>query len=239
MILHRTHPRWEAGEVPGPELIQRVGALLGELGQQGRLLAAEGLRASAQGARLRFQQGTRTLIPGPFPGEHELPAHFEVVRVASLREATEWATRLGTLLGDGEVDVRPITEPWDIGLAPPPSDRTTGRYLLLHKATAESEAGRRPARERAARSQFRREMAAAGVLLAAESLGPSSTGRRLQKDRGAPAVLDGPFTESKELLAGYVLIRAPSLDEAVAWGRRYLEAVESHSADVFPVDEPD
>ena len=240
LILHGTHPRWEAGEPPGAELIARVGALLGELGREGRLLGAEGLRATSLGVRLRFEGGQRTLIRGPFPGEHELPAGFEIIRVATLNEATEWATRLAALLGDVEVDVRPVTEPWDIGL----SERTPGvpgtRFMLLHKATPRSEAGGpTPARERTALTQLRREMSRAGVLLTNESLRPSTEGRRLRFREGAAQVLDGPFAESKELIAGYILIRADSLAEATLWADRYGVAVESRNVDIRAVEEPE
>jgi len=81
-------------------------------------------------------------------------------------------------------------------------------------------------------------MTRAGVLLTGESLRPSAEGRRLQRFGETVTVRDGPFAESKELIAGYVLVRAPSLDEATAWARRYLEAVESDSVDVRGVEEP-
>ena len=94
MIMHKTNARWEAGEVPAPELVARVGAMLGGLARAGVLLAGEGLRASREGVRLRFSKGVRTVVPGPFAGENELPAGFMILRTVSLDEAVEWATRL-------------------------------------------------------------------------------------------------------------------------------------------------
>jgi hypothetical protein len=123
MILHKTHARWEAGAIPSRELIARVGALMGELAASGQLLGAEGLRASAEGVRLRFSGGKCTAVPGPFPGEKELPAGFAILRVSSREEAVQWATRLASILGEGELDVRPVTEPWDIGMMPTAGER--------------------------------------------------------------------------------------------------------------------
>jgi hypothetical protein len=91
VIMHKTNPDWEAGAIPSPELISRVGALVGELAQSNVLLGAEGLRASSHGVRLKFSGGTRTITPGPFEGGNELPAGFSILRVRSLDEAIEWA----------------------------------------------------------------------------------------------------------------------------------------------------
>ena len=62
IIMHRTNADWESGAIPGPAMMARVGTLMGELAKAGVLLAAEGLRASSEGVRLRFTAGTRTVI---------------------------------------------------------------------------------------------------------------------------------------------------------------------------------
>ena len=213
MILHKTSPRWEAGEIPSRELIARVGALLGELAQAGVLQAGEGLRASSEGVRLRFSGGTCTLTPGPFQGEREDPAGFSIVRAGSLDEAVQWVTRQASALGDGTCDIRPVTEAWDIGMAPKPEGLSTRRYMALRK-------------ERAPLRPFR------GEALTSESLKPSARGRRYKNSRDGVTVTDGPFAESKELIAGYVIVSAASLDEAGRWAERYLAAVEADEVDV-------
>ena len=129
--MHSTNAHWESGAIPGPALIARVGTLLGELATAGVLLGAEGLRASSEGVRLRFTAGMRTLVHGPFEGDNELAAGFSIVRTRSLEDAIEWATREADVLGDVEIDIRPITEPWDIGMSATPAD---GRRAPLHGA---------------------------------------------------------------------------------------------------------
>ena len=74
IIMHKTGAHWESGAIPGPELIARVGRLLGELAKAHVLLAGEGLRPSSEGVRLRFAAGARTVIHGPFEGDNELPS---------------------------------------------------------------------------------------------------------------------------------------------------------------------
>src|SRR5688572_2468097 len=129
IFMHKTSAHWEAGEAPGPELIARVGTLMGELARSKMLLSGEGLRSSAQGVRLTFSGGRRTVSKGPFKGGNELPAGFSILRVGSLDEAVEWASRQAAVLGDVEIDIRPVTEAWDIGLVPKPDDVVTQRYM--------------------------------------------------------------------------------------------------------------
>ena len=116
ILMHKTNPHWEAGAIPSPKLIARVGALIDELVEAKVLQGAEGLRASSQGVRLHFAGGQRTVTRGPFKGDHELAAGFSVLRAETLDQAIEWATRQASMLGDGEVDIRPVTEAWAIDL---------------------------------------------------------------------------------------------------------------------------
>jgi hypothetical protein len=233
ILMHKTNPRWEAGEIPSPELIARVGALIGELAEAGVMQAGEGLRASSEGVRLRFSGGACTATPGPFRGENELPAGFSIVKTATLDEAVEWATREAAILGDVEIDVRPVTEAWDIGMMPKPADVTTRRYMALRKATPASEAGEAPtAAQQAGLARLVDEGTRTGVFLATETMQPSVRGRRYKNSRDGVGFTDGPFTESKELIAGYVIVRVGSLEEASRWARRYIETVEADEVDV-------
>ena len=95
------------------------------------------------------------------------------------------------------------------------------RFMLIVKATKESEAGILPTeKELAEMGQFNQEMITQGVMLAGEGLQASKKGARVTFAGGKPAVTDGPFTETKELIAGFWLIQAKSMQEAVEWARR-------------------
>jgi hypothetical protein len=237
VIMHKTSPQWEAGAVPSPELIARVGKLIGELASANALLGAEGLRASSQGVRLRFADGTCTLAQGPFQPDNELPAGFSILRVRSIEEAIEWATRQAKIFGDVEIDIRPVTEAWDIGMAPAPRNVTTRRYMVLRKATASSEAGVPLSPEQQSEmTHVIDETTRTGVHIATESMRPSARGRRYKNSAGGVVVRDGPFTESKELIAGYVIVAADSLDDASRWAMRYIDAVEADEVDVRELD---
>jgi hypothetical protein len=233
IIMHKTNAHWEAGAIPTPELIARVDGLLGQLAKAGVLLAGEGLRASSQGVRLKFSAGTRTVIDGPFDRGNELPAAFSILRVSSLDEAVEWASRQAKVLGDGEVDIRPVTEPWDIGIGSRPAEIATRRYMVLRKATAATEAGEAlTSEQRAELSQLIEETAPPNAHLVTETMRPSVRGRRYKNSQNGVSVLDGPFTESKELIGGYVVVSAESLDAADRLALLYIDAVQADEVDI-------
>ena len=113
------------------------------------------------------------------------------------------------------------------------------RVMVIVKATAESEAGQMPSTElMVAMGQFNEELVKAGLILAGEGLHPSSRGKRIRfagKDR---TVVDGPFAETKELIAGFWLWRVQSMEEAVSWVKRCPNPMESDSdIEIRPVFE--
>jgi len=96
------------------------------------------------------------------------------------------------------------------------------RFMIIVKATADTEAGAMPPEKLFAdMTAFHEELARAGALLDAAGLQPSSRGWRIRYDGARRSVVDGPFAEVKELIAGYTLIQARSREEALQWSRRY------------------
>jgi hypothetical protein len=95
------------------------------------------------------------------------------------------------------------------------------RFMVIVKANKDSEAGVLPSQEILAEmGKFNEELAKAGALLAAEGLQPSSKGARVKFSGANRTVIDGPFTEAKELVAGFWLIQAKSREEAIQWVKR-------------------
>jgi hypothetical protein len=95
------------------------------------------------------------------------------------------------------------------------------RFMVMVPASKESEAGVLPDEKILAEmNKFNEEMVKAGVMLAAEGLQDTSKGVRLKFSGGKTTVIDGPFTESKELIAGFWLIQVKSKEEAIAWMKR-------------------
>jgi len=95
------------------------------------------------------------------------------------------------------------------------------RFMAIVKATKDSEAGKMPGKELlAAMGKFNEEMVKAGVLLAGEGLQASSKGARVRFSGAKRTVIDGPFAETKELIAGFWLLQVKSKEEAIEWIKR-------------------
>jgi hypothetical protein len=104
------------------------------------------------------------------------------------------------------------------------------RFMVLVKADKNSEAGVMPSTELlAAMGKYNEELAKAGVLLAGEGLQPSSKGARVKFSGKERTVIDGPFTETKELIAGFWLIQVKSKEEAIEWVKRCPNPMEGES----------
>jgi hypothetical protein len=114
--------------------------------------------------------------------------------------------------------------------------------MVMVKATRQSEAGVIPeAKLLAEMGRFNEELVKAGVLLAGEGLHPSSKGARVLISGGSRSVVDGPFAETKELIAGFWLWQVRSMDEALEWARRCPDPMpgEESALELRPVFEPD
>lgn len=236
--MHRTDSATEAGVLPSPELVMAMGKLTEEMAKAGVLRAGEGLHPSSKGVRLNFSGGKRSVTDGPFTESKGLIAGFVIIRVTSMDEAIEWATRFADVVGDVEIDIRPVVEFWDLGFGSKPEGLTTTRYMLAHKGDRNYEAGVLPAPELMTRmDSLMEEMTKAGVFLTAEGIKPSSKGVRLHYSRGKQTVTDGPFTEAKELIAGYAIFEVESLQEAVEWSWRFAEVMGEVEMDLRPLFE--
>ena len=115
------------------------------------------------------------------------------------------------------------------------------RVMVMVKATADSEAGQMPAAELLeAMTRYNEELARAGIMLAGEGLKPSSGGARVRFSGSDRAVVDGPFAETKELVAGFWLWEVRSMDEAIEWVKRCPNPMEGESEiEIRPVFEAD
>ncbi|HYO23312.1 MAG TPA: YciI family protein [Lacipirellulaceae bacterium] len=113
------------------------------------------------------------------------------------------------------------------------------RFIVMVKATPSSEAGEMPSEELlAAMGKFNDELIAAGVMLAGEGLHPSSRGARVRFSGANRTVVDGPFTETKELVAGFWIWKCASLAEAIEWVKRCPNPMpEESEIEIRPVFE--
>ncbi|HET6436319.1 MAG TPA: YciI family protein [Xanthomonadaceae bacterium] len=131
MVMIKATPASEAGTLPGRQLLEDMGRFNEALVQAGVLLAGEGLQPSAKGVRVRFDDGRRSVVDGPFAETKELVAGFWLWQVHSLEEAVEWARRCPHPFehGEAEIEIRPVYELEDFGDALPPEVRAQEERL--------------------------------------------------------------------------------------------------------------
>ena len=115
------------------------------------------------------------------------------------------------------------------------------RFMILLKANATSEAGVLPDEQvLSAMGKYNEELVKAGVMLAGEGLHPSSKGKRVRFAGTDRSVVDGPFAETKELIAGFWIWQVKSMDEALEWARRMPKPhYEDTSVDIRPIFSPE
>ena len=200
------------------------------------------LQSSSKGARVRFSGGIPAVVDAPFTDTEELAAGFTMVDVASKEDAIEWVKRWPALNHEGEVEIEVREGGCPGGVVGVRGSRSPGnpaagmRFAILLKSDRKMEDGFVADEARlAAMTKRNDEAAAAGVMLAGEGLQPSSKGARVKFSGGKTAVIDGPFAEAKELIAGFWLIHVKSKDEAIEWVKRYPYPTEEAEIEIRQV----
>jgi hypothetical protein len=224
LILCKSDDEAEAGIAPRAEERDAYARYREALRQAGVLRLACELLPSRHGARLTFEHGQWQLARGPFANPSELVASFVMIDVASSEEARAWAARWPGREGQ-QIELREAgcsagCVGFDVSARAAPDGRQ--RYAVLLKSDAAEEAGEHPPPGIIdAMMRHNDEGIRAGVVLAGEGLQPTAKGARIQFARARQTLVDGPFTEAKELVAGFWLIQAASLDQACEWATRY------------------
>jgi hypothetical protein len=265
MLLVKSDEQMEAGGKPTAEEIARMSRYNKEMVAAGVLLGGEGLHPSSRGARVRLGARGYEVIDGPFAEAKELVGGYWLMQAESREQALDWLRRVPAR--DGSVELRPLYDPEDFPVDPaeqpggwrdqelaareaaavaaPPRKPGTKRFILLLKADAKTEAGTPPSEAVLAEmGKLMEEGVRTGAMIAGDGLKPSSVGARLRVKGGNVHTVDGPFAETKELIAGYTLLQLPSLAEAVTFAKRWLAVhrlvgVDESEIEIRELMEPD
>jgi hypothetical protein len=222
---------------PEPAVIEAVGKLIQEGVAEKVFVSGEGLKPTSQRVHVAYQNGKRTVTDGPFAEPRELVAGFALMRVRSQEEALKWCDRFAEIIGDVELYMGPVVEPWDLGMAPKPKNAPL-RFLSMHKLDERAENDAPPDPALAAKmGKLIEEMTDAGVLQTAGGLGSTKKGARIRFQGGKSTVMDGPFAESKELVAGYAILELPSKAAAIEWATRFGEIVKVNEVEVREMED--
>ncbi len=243
MMLVKSNETIERTGIASERDLAELGRYNDELAKAGIVLAGEGLLPSAKGARVRLSGGNFTVTKGPFPEPNRLIAGFWTIQTKSKEEAVRWLERAP--LAAGEVELRPLYDTEDFPVDPserpggwrdqevaardaaqatPPARLPgTRRFILMLQSGSSTESGRMPSEEVLAKmGELIAEGVRDGSMLGGDGLKPSKTGVKAKVSGGKRVLVDGPFAESKELIAGYTLLQLRSLDDAIAYAKRWL-----------------
>lgn len=225
MVMRRADEATEAGRLPAPAVFEDMGQFHEKLAEAGGVGLALGLRPTSRAVRLKLWPGGESLTDGPFAEAKELIAGFTVFEADSKEHAIallkQWPASDAEATGEAVLELRETGCPGGCAQVPPAAAGEDARYLILLRSDEGTEADRIPPQAMLdALNAFNAEQAAQGRLLAGDGLKASSRGARVKKLAGGEtSVIDGPFAEAKELIAGFWMIRAGSMADAVAWAR--------------------
>lgn len=252
MVMVKGNAQSEAGVMPSEELLSAMTKFNEELVEAGMMLDGAGLHPTSKGFRVDYDRGNFAVTDGPFPETKEIIAGYWLLKGNSLEEIVEWCKRIpgdkGNGGDEGQVEIRPLYEmedfdepsgesgDWcakemearekvDANLAAPARGERRIRYLGMLMSDASTEAGTPPKEEvMNEMGDLIAELAEKGIFQGGEGLKPSSQGARVYFKKGeAPRVMDGPFPETKELLAGYCIMSVTSREEAEEYGKRFIK----------------
>jgi hypothetical protein len=255
MMMIKSDAQTEAGVLPDEKVLTEMGRFNQALVDAGVLLGAEGLQASAKGARVRWTGGKVTVLDGPYTEAKELIAGYWLIQTKTREEAVAWAARCP----GAALELRQLYELEDFPADPsekqggwrdqeerfreeaaakaPARLPGTKRYMVMIKSDAYTEAAP-PSDPKvfAAMGELMAGLAASGALLAGEGLKPTAQGVRVSGLGAARTVVDGPFAETKECIAGYSMIqvktKAEAIDLAKGWLKIHAEGGGLHEAEI-------
>jgi hypothetical protein len=215
MVLGSGNRDTEAGVRPTAEAIDAMVKYNAELAKAGVVLDAQGLMPTSTAKRVRFEGDKRTVIDGPFAETKEIVAGYWIWQVRAMDEAVEWLKR-APFDGGVEVTIRQLFT-WKA----PNAEDTTIKVMVFVPGNRDSEAGVMPSTALIEQmTKFNEALVKAGVMLDGQGLTPTSAGKRVRFEGSKRTVTDGPFAETKELIAGYSIWQVRSIDEAVEWVKR-------------------
>lgn len=221
------------GGAPDPKALREYGRALRDAKVW---VGAEGLGATREGCTVRRKRGQFEVIEGAFS---EIVAYW-LIRVESAAQATKWAERAP--VERGQVELRALYETEDFpedpaeeqggwrdqelsfrDAPPPPPATKDPRFILLLQSDVMTESGALPKQETLEQmGALMGELVSKGQMLGGDGLKPSTSGIRVYFDGRQRRVVDGPFSETKELVAGYTMFSAASREEAIDFAKRWL-----------------
>ncbi|WP_075792342.1 YciI family protein [Massilia putida] len=202
------------------DLLRRLPGGAAAAGAPGAPALALAFAPDSEALRLKLWPDGEAVTAGPFPRAERLPAGFAVFEAPSRAAALAWLQGHAHATGTVTLELRETGCPGGCAGIPPGAAGDDACYAILLRSDAGTERDAIPLQEKLDRlNAFNAIHAAAGTLLAGDGLKSTARGARVRVANGGASVIDGPFAEAKELIAGFWMIRAPSIEAALGWAR--------------------
>jgi hypothetical protein len=220
MLIRTDNDDRSATADPQAVLDDLLRRLPGGAGAPGAPALALAFAPDTEALRLRLWPDGEAVTTGPFPRAERLPAGFAVFEAPSRAAALAWLHDHAPATGTVTLELRETGCPGGCAGIPPGAAGDDACYAILLRSDAGTERDAIPLQEKLDRlNAFNAIHAAAGTLLAGDGLKSTARGARVRVANGGASVIDGPFAEAKELIAGFWMIRAPSIEAALDWAR--------------------
>jgi len=220
MLIRTDNGDRAAAADPQAVLDDLLRRLPGGAGTPGAPALALAFAPDTEALRLRLWPDGEAVTTGPFPRAERLPAGFAVFEAPSRAAALAWLHDHAPAIGTVTLELRETGCPGGCAGIPPGAAGDDACYAILLRSDAGTERDAIPLQEKLDRlNAFNAIHAAAGTLLAGDGLKSTARGARVRVANGGASVIDGPFAEAKELIAGFWMIRAPSTEAALDWAR--------------------
>jgi hypothetical protein len=220
MLIRTDNGDRAAAADPQAVLDDLLRRLPGGAGTPGAPALALAFAPDTEALRLRLWPDGESVTAGPFPRAERLPAGFAVFEAPSRAAALAWLQDHAPATGTVTLELRETGCPGGCAGIPPGAAGDDACYAILLRSDAGTERDAIPLQEKLDRlNAFNAIHAAAGTLLAGDGLKSTARGARVRVANGGASIIDGPFAEAKELIAGFWMIRAPSIEAALDWAR--------------------
>lgn len=227
LALRKADERTEAGVGPDAESQKVLGAYFQKMLAAGVIHGGETLCPSSQGFRLTIRNGKAEVKEGPFSAPSEVVAAIALLEVKSKEEAIEWIKRWPQCSSekDGSIEIRELGCAGGVAgidASNGPDRMGAKRFIVMLMSDEKLDSEVMPPLEiLAAMTKRNEEGVKQGILVAGEGLQGSAKGVRVKFSGGKPKVMDGPFAEAKEMVAGFWVLQVDTLQDVITWCESY------------------
>jgi hypothetical protein len=236
MVIVKGNQDSEAGKLPDEQMLADMANFNEELVKAGVMKSGEGLHPTAKGTRVRLSNGSFTVTDGPFAEAKEIIAGYWIIETPTREDAVNWLKRAPFV--EGDVDLHPMFDGEEPQLAP--RDESKRRYLSIYfpaNAAAMSTKQMPTQAEIERMGRFMEQHVRTGALIGSGGLLPGAKPARVAYSGKSRTVVDGPFSEAKEVIGGFGMLQTRTKEDVIQLAKDFLQVAGDGLCEIRPVYE--